>query len=173
MRKSRNHVTTLTQSAKQQYLATLAHNLSNDSCKFWQKFNVKHLSTWKKAHGSTLDIDVESVNQHFLTIVHKTVGELQLSTTSPLSYISVSGVPVHECICDLSIQKAVGVDRISIEFITTKSWWMGCFCLSLNDSVLKQFSSTKYEPRTIYRSSFNLEKACRLHFKEWGENLLH
>ena len=44
--KSCSHVTALTRSAKQQYLATLDHNLSNDSHKFWR--NVKHLSTQKK-----------------------------------------------------------------------------------------------------------------------------
>ena len=45
-------------------------------------------------------------------------------------------------------------------------------CLSLNESVLKQVSSTKY--LGLYRSSFNLAKSCRLRFKKSeGENLFH
>ena len=69
-RKCRNKVTALTRSAKQQYLSTLASNLSNDSHKFWRNF--KHLSARQKVQGGALDVDVESINQHFLTIAHKT-----------------------------------------------------------------------------------------------------
>ena len=124
-RKCRNKVTALTRSAKRQYLSTLASNLSNDSHKFWRNF--KHLSARQKVQGGALDVDVESINQHFLTIAHKTTSDLQFLTTSPLSYISVSDVPamilaevdvseVYRHICDLNIYKAVGVDRISTKF---------------------------------------------------------
>ena len=51
-RKCRNKVTALTQSAKQQYLSTLACNLSNDSRKFWRNF--KHLSARQKIQGVPL-----------------------------------------------------------------------------------------------------------------------
>ena len=65
-------------------------------------------------------MDAEVINHHFLTVGHKTVGELPSSTTSPLSYISVLDVPdialkevdvreVHEYVCDLNVHKAVGV----------------------------------------------------------------
>ena len=125
-RKCRNKVTTLTRSAKQRYLSTLASNLSNDSRKFWRNF--KHLSARQKVQGGTFDVDVESINQHFLTIAHKTTGDLPFLSTSPLSYISVSDVPammlaevdvgeVYRHICDLNIHKAVGVDNISTKFI--------------------------------------------------------
>ena len=125
-RKCRNKVTALTQSAKQQYLSTLACNLSNDSRKFWRNF--KHLSARQKIQGGALDVDVESINQHFLSIAHKTTGDLQFSSTSPLSYISVLDVPVmalaevdisevYRHICGLNIHKAVGVDNISTKFI--------------------------------------------------------
>ena len=125
-RKCRNKVTALTRSAKQQYLSTLASNLSNDSHKFWRNF--KHLSARQKVQGGALDVDVESINQHFLTIAHKTTDDLQFLTTSPLSYISVSDVlamilaevdvsEVYRHICDLNIHKAVGDDNISTKFI--------------------------------------------------------
>ena len=116
----------MTRSAKQQYLSTLASNLSNDSHKFWRNF--KHLSARQKVQGGALDVDVESINQHFLIIAHKTTSDLQFLTTSPLSYISVSDVrsmilaevdvsEVYRQICDLNIYKAVGVDNISTKFI--------------------------------------------------------
>ena len=65
-------------------------------------------------------MDAKVINHHFLTIAHKTVGELPSSTTSPVSYISVLDVPdialrevdvreVHEYVCDLNVHKAVGV----------------------------------------------------------------
>ena len=90
-RKCRNKVMTLIRSAKQQYLSTLASNLSNDSRKCWRNF--KHLLARRKVQGGTFDVDVESINQHFLTIAHKTTGDLPFLSTSPLSYISVSDVP--------------------------------------------------------------------------------
>ena len=73
-------------------------------------------------------MDVESINQYFLTIAHKTIGDLPFLSTSPLSYISASDVPammlaevdvgeVYRHICDLNIHKAVGVDNISTKFI--------------------------------------------------------
>ena len=40
-------------------------------------------------------------------------------------------------------------------------------CLSLNERVLKQVSS----PRIVYKSSFNLAKSCRLHFKRMKVNI--
>jgi len=69
-------------------------------------------------------VDVESVNQHFLAIAHKTINDLPLSSTSALSYIPDLDVPdirmakvdiseVHRYICDLNINKAVGMDNIS------------------------------------------------------------
>lgn len=87
-------------------------------------------------------MDAEAINQHFLTIAHKTVGELQSSITSPLSYISVSDVPdiimkevdvceVHEYICDLNIHKAVGVDRISTKFIKASTFNMAILLTKL------------------------------------------
>ena len=68
-RKSRNKVTTLTRTAKQQFLSRLVSNLSHDSHKFWRNF--KHLSARQKVQGSTLDVDIEYINQHFLTIAPK------------------------------------------------------------------------------------------------------
>ena len=82
-RKCCNKVTTLTRSAKQRYLSTLASNLSNDSCKFWRNF--KHLSARQKVQGGALDVDVESINQHFLTIAHKTTDDLPFCP--PLHYL--------------------------------------------------------------------------------------
>jgi len=44
--------------------------------------------------------------------------------------------------------------------------------LSLNNSVLKQVSSTKY--LGLYKILINLARSCRLHFKKSeGENLFH
>ena len=68
------------------------------------------------------------MNQHFLTIAHKTIGDLQLSSTCPLSYISSLEVPnmtvatvdvskVYRHICDLNVHKAVKVDRIPTRLI--------------------------------------------------------
>ena len=104
-------------------MSTLACNLSNDSRKFWRNFI--HLSARQKIQGGALDVDVESINQHFLSIAHKTTGDLQFSSTS---YISVLDVPVmalaevdvsevYRHICGLGIHKAVGVDNISTKFI--------------------------------------------------------
>ena len=70
-RKCRNKVTALTRFAKQQYLSTLNSNLSNDSHKFWRNF--KHLSTRQKVQGVPLMLMLSLyINQHFLTIAHKT-----------------------------------------------------------------------------------------------------
>ena len=92
-------------------------------------------------------MDAEAINQHFLTVAHKTVGELQSSITSPLSYISVSDVPdiimkevdvceVHEYICDLNIHKAVGVDRISTKFIKASTFNMAILLtIHINKSI--------------------------------------
>jgi len=76
-------------------------------------------------------LDIESVNQHFLTVAQKTIDDVPLSVTSPLSHISVSDVPdirlgeidegeVYRHICDLNIHQAVGVDNIS-KFIKASS----------------------------------------------------
>ena len=147
-KKSRNQVTALTRSAKQKFLATLSHNLSNDSHKFWRNF--KHLSTRQRVHSCIPNIDVESINQHFLTIAHKTVGEMQLSTTSPLSYIAVSDVPdmvmkevdvweVHRRICDLSIHKSAGIDKIPTKFIKASTFNMAMLLTKLiNKSIISQ-----------------------------------
>ena len=73
-------------------------------------------------------MDVECVNQHFLTIAHKTIGDLPYSSTCPLSYISSLNVPdmmlaemevdeVYRHICGLNIHKTMGVDNISTKFI--------------------------------------------------------
>ena len=45
---------------------------------------------------ATVDVDGDSMNQQFLTIAHKTIGNLQFSSTCPLymSYIPSLEVPI-------------------------------------------------------------------------------
>ena len=73
-------------------------------------------------------MEVESINQHFLTIAHKTTDDLPFLSTSPLSYISVSDIltmmlaevgvsEVYRYLCDLNFHKAMGVDNIPTRFI--------------------------------------------------------
>ena len=143
-RKSCNKVTAMTRSAKQQYLSALASNLSNDSHKFWRNF--KHLSARQKSPRCTVDVDGDSMNQHFLTIAHKTIGDLQLSSTCPMSYLSSLEVPhmtmvivdvgeVYRHICDLNIHKAVGVDKIPTRFIKASPSGMAVLLSLINKSI--------------------------------------
>ena len=73
-------------------------------------------------------MEVGSINQHFLTIAHKTTDDLPFLSTSPLSYISVSDIStmmlaevgvseVYRYLCDFNFHKAMGVDNIPTRFI--------------------------------------------------------
>jgi len=146
-KKCRNQVTALTRSAKGRYLSLLACNLSDNPFKFWRNF--KHLSARQKVQrgGGALDLDIESINQHFLTVAQKTINDVPLSVTSPLSYISVSDVPdiqlneidegeVYRHICDLNIHKAVGQITFLLSLLKPHRVVWLCFLLNLFTKVV-------------------------------------
>ena len=70
---------------------------------------------------SALDVDNECFNQHFLTIAHKTIGNLPFYVSSlnvpDMIMAEVDVGEVYRHIYCLNIHKAMGVDNISIRFI--------------------------------------------------------
>ena len=57
-RRCRNKVTTMTRSAKRQYLSNLASDFRQDSVKFWKHFN--YLSTHSRSQNQVNNVDVTS-----------------------------------------------------------------------------------------------------------------
>jgi len=111
-------VTTMTRSAKHQYLSNLASDFRQESVKFWKHFN--YLSTPSRSQNlvNILDFTSEDINRHFLSVAQKTVSDgipAQFVKASPVNMAMVITKLINKSIFQVSF-RIVGNLLLSHQF---------------------------------------------------------